>query len=309
MFSPLLGIPRAVAADAPDSDIAAHYGSIAMEQRKLAAGESFVDLSNREVIAISGADRLEWLHSLTTQHFLKLPAHQETQALILSPQGRVEHHFVGFDDTDTFWAHTEPGRAQALIDFLNSMRFTMRVELDRADDTKAVIGLGDLSYRLIDRAELLNQVDVFGSPAGHWAWEAFRIAAGRPRLGFETDEKTIPNEINWIDSAVHLDKGCYRGQETVARVHNLGRPPRRLVMLHLDGSVDRLPAHCGAVELDGVQVGYVGSAARHFELGPIALAVVKRNVDPGATLLAEGIAANQEVIIDPDVGLHFRPQL
>jgi folate-binding Fe-S cluster repair protein YgfZ len=101
---------------------------------------------------------------------------------------------------------------------------------------------------------------------------------------------------------VHLSKGCYRGQETVARVHNLGHPPRRLVFLHLDGSVDRLPAHGDPVELDGKAVGFVGSAARHWELGPIALAVVRRTVPVDATLLAGGVAAGQEVIVPPDAG-------
>ncbi|HXU96654.1 MAG TPA: glycine cleavage T C-terminal barrel domain-containing protein, partial [Jiangellaceae bacterium] len=116
----------------------------------------------------------------------------------------------------------------------------------------------------------------------------------------------IPHEVGWIGSAVHLDKGCYRGQETVARVHNLGRPPRRLVMLHLDGSAERLPAHCDPVELDGTTVGFVGSAARHHELGPIALALVKRTVPVDADLLAGGVAAAQQVVVDPDVGLHVR---
>ena len=72
--------------------------------------------------------------------------------------------------------------------------------------------------------------------AGTWAYEALRIAAGRPRLGLDTDHRTIPHELGWIETAVHLSKGCYRGQETVARVHNLGHPPRRLVRLHLDGA-------------------------------------------------------------------------
>ncbi|MFI5426814.1 glycine cleavage T C-terminal barrel domain-containing protein [Aeromicrobium sp. UC242_57] len=95
-------------------------------------------------------------------------------------------------------------------------------------------------------------------------------------------------------------------RETVARVHNIGRPPRRLVLLHLDGSVDHLPAHGTEVTLDGKAVGFVGSAARHHELGPIALALVKRNVDVGATLLADGVAAAQEVLVDPEAGLHVR---
>ena len=85
--------------------------------------------------------------------------------------------------------------------------------------------------------------------AGMWAFEALRIAAHVPRLGLDTDHRTIPHEVGWIDAAVHLDKGCYRGQETVARVHNLGHPPRRLVFLSLDGSEDRLPGHGDPVEL------------------------------------------------------------
>ncbi len=96
-----------------------------------------------------------------------------------------------------------------------------------------------------------------------------------PRLGLDTDHRTIPHELGWIETAVHLTKGCYRGQETVARVHNLGHPPRRLVRLLLDGSEDRLPGHGDPVTADGTEVGFTGSAARHYELGPVALAVIK----------------------------------
>lgn len=142
-----------------------------------------------------------------------------------------------------------------------------------------------------------------------WAYEALRIAAHRPRLGVDTDERTIPHEVGWIGSAVHLDKGCYRGQETVARVHNLGRPPRRLVMLHLDGSVDRLPERGSAVQAGDRRVGTVGSSARHYELGPIALALVKRSVPVDAELLADGIAAAQEVIVSPDTGANVSVDL
>ena len=109
--------------------------------------------------------------------------------------------------------------------------------------------------------------------------------------------------------AVHLDKGCYRGQETVARVHTLGRPPRRLVRLHLDGSVDALPAPGAELLLDGRAVGFVGGSARHYELGPIGLGLVKRNVPVEATLLVDGIAAAQEAVVDPEIGLHVRPAL
>jgi folate-binding protein YgfZ len=148
--------------------------------------------------------------------------------------------------------------------------------------------------------------------AGMWAFEALRIAARVPRFGLDTDHRTIPHEVGWIETAVHLDKGCYRGQETVARVHNLGHPPRRLVFLDLDGSADRLPVHGDPVELDGTTVGFIGSAARHYELGPIGLALVKRTVPVEATLLVGsgvGVAAAQEVIVPPDVGANVKVTL
>lgn len=142
--------------------------------------------------------------------------------------------------------------------------------------------------------------------AGSLAAEALRIAAWRPRPGFETDEKTIPHELDLMRTAVHLAKGCYKGQETVARVHNLGHPPRRLTFLHLDGSQHTLPARGSAVVSEGRTVGRVTSVAHHYEMGPIALAVLKRSVDASADLLVqdgeEVYAAGQEVIVAPDAG-------
>ena len=140
-----------------------------------------------------------------------------------------------------------------------------------------------------------------------WAFEALRVAARRPRLGHDTDHRTLPAEVGWMADAVHLDKGCYRGQETVARVHTLGRPPRRLTLLHLDGSENRLPARGADVLLGEKPVGFVGTSARHHELGPIALAMLKRNVAVDAQLEVDGLPAAQEVIVDPEVGLHVRP--
>jgi folate-binding protein YgfZ len=146
--------------------------------------------------------------------------------------------------------------------------------------------------------------------AGLLAVEALRIAAWRPRFGAEVDAKTIPHELDWLRSAVHLSKGCYRGQETVAKVHNLGHPPRRLVMLQLDGSEGVLPSPGDEVALGDTVVGRITSAGLHYEFGPIALAVVKRTTDPGAvlTVKSEGtvLAAGQEVIVPPDAGATAR---
>jgi folate-binding protein YgfZ len=307
--SPLLGLPGAVQADGVDAGVAAHYGSFNTEQRRLESGEGFVDLSHRDIVRVSGEDRLGWLHSLTTQAFEGLVPGTWTQALILDPQGHVEHAFAGVDDGVAFTAHTEPGAGAALVDFLDRMRFMMRVEVTLVTDEVALVVARGGTFELISRPELPAYAEEHGPACGIWAHEALRIARGEPRLGLDTDQRTIPNEVGWLGSAVHLDKGCYRGQETVARVHTLGRPPRRLTLLHLDGSENALPALGAAVLADGRAVGSVGSSARHYELGPIALATLKRNTPVDAALVVDGIAASQEVIVDPEVGLHVRPQL
>ena len=146
---------------------------------------------------------------------------------------------------------------------------------------------------LVPRDEVEAAVAAVGLPLmGHSSFEALRVAARRPRLGFETDHRTIPNELPWLETALHLHKGCYRGQETVARTHNLGRPPRRLVLLHLDGA---LPERDAEVQSGGRTIGRVTTPAYSAELGPVALAVIKRNVPDDAALLVDGIAAS----IDP----------
>ena len=219
---------------------------------------------------------------------------------------------------------TAAAAAPVLATWLDRMRFLMRVEVaDRTAEHAVVWQLGgdavpwtsrsgpdSLGGRelFVPRSELGTALEL-APRAGTWALEARRIEAGVPRVGLDTDHRTIPNEVGLLGVAVHLDKGCYRGQETVARVHTLGRPPRRLVRLLLDGSVDALPAVGAPVELAGRAIGFVGGSARHHELGPIALALVKRNSDPDADLLAGGIAARAETLVDPDVGLHVRPRL
>ncbi|MEU6234912.1 folate-binding protein [Kitasatospora sp. NPDC047058] len=318
MKSPLLALPGAVPAEGTDEGVAAHYGDIFREQRNLAGGTGFVDLSHRGVITVTGEDRLAWLHLLITQHVSALPPQQATEALVLSPHGHVEHALYLVDDGTTTWAHVEPGTGQALVGYLESMKFFYRVEVADATDDYAVVHLPAGSTAAVDgaaavrelpygrdlflpRAELATLTADYGPAAGIWAYEALRIEAHRPRLGFETDHRTIPHEVDWLSTAVHLQKGCYRGQETVARVHNLGRPPRRLVFLHLDGTEEVLPPHGTEVRLasdpDGRSLGVVTSSARHHELGPIALAVVKRNVPVDAVLLAGTVPGTQDVIV------------
>jgi folate-binding protein YgfZ len=295
-----------------------------------------VDRSNRGVVRITGPDRLSWLLSLTTQALDGLAPGTAAQALVLSPNGHIEHHLTLTDDGTATWIHVEPGTAAALVEFLESMRFMLRVEVADISGDHAVLTVlgpaaGDIAAGLDGVRASVNPgpfgtidlivardrlADAAGdlvrrgaAAAGMWAFEALRIAAHVPRFGLDTDHRTIPHEVGWIEAAVHLTKGCYRGQETVARVHNLGHPPRRLVFLNLDGSEDRLPGHGDPVELDGTTVGFTGSAARHYELGPIGLALVKRTVPVDATLLAGGVPAAQEVIVPPDAGANVKVTL
>lgn len=286
MSSPLLGRPGAIPAPeaSPDLGVPWHFGDPPAEARTAARRAAVVDRSHRVVIAVPGADRLEWLHNLTSQHFLGLAEGTGTEMLILDAQGRVEHHAVAAHLGEVVYLDTERETAPELLSYLTKMVFWSKVEPRDATaelalltvlgpEAAAVLGKvgvtvpevadglaalpgGGFARRmpwgtlpvfdlLVPRADLVDWfqriADAGARPAGTLAYESLRVEALRPRLGQDTDNRTIPQEVNWIGVAVHLDKGCYRGQETVARVHNLGRPPRRMVLLHLDGSADAVP--------------------------------------------------------------------
>ncbi|MGV8912645.1 MAG: YgfZ/GcvT domain-containing protein [Rhodoglobus sp.] len=321
-----------------------HYGNPFGEQRSLANGESVVELADRAVITITGPDRLTWLDSLTTQALSGLQAGESAETLLLNPNGRIEHAMRVIDDSETLWLLVDGSEREALTRWLDRMRFMLRVEIaDRSDDFMTIGSFGDVSVPVAEANGFpLVWIDPWASvargghqyskpemhPASAWnyreslvaagadlsifsasgslAFDALRIAAWRPRFSTEVDDRSIPHELDWMRSAVHLNKGCYRGQETVAKVHNLGHPPRRLVMLHLDGSEGALPEAGAEVSLGEKVVGTVTAAARHFELGPIALAVIKRGVNAAETLSVASdvgeIAAAQEVIVPTDAG-------
>ena len=331
-------------------DPPAHYGNPVGEQRALAAGDAIVDLSDREVLSVSGDDRLSWLDSLTSQRLTDLKPGESAETLLLDPSGRVEYAARVLDDGVTTWLLLDAGTGAGLHAFLDRMRFMLRVEVaDRSAEFATVGSLGEgeptgltaaephgiplvwhdpwaavvagghqyatttahpgagwhYSETLIERARL---ADLAALPAaGTLALEALRIEAWRPRAATEVDATTIPHELDWLRSAVHLTKGCYRGQETVAKVHNLGHPPRRLVLLHLDGSDGVLPATGDEVSAGDKVVGRVTAAALHHELGPIALAVIKRSTDPATVLTVateDGtvVSAAQELVVPPDAG-------
>ncbi len=340
--SPLLARPGAVPASGPDAAVAAHYGDPMREQRLLAEGLAVVDLSHRGVVTVTGPDRLSWLHSLTTQQLTDLAPRVGTETLLLSPKGHIENALHVVDDGETTWITVEPGAAPALVEFLDRMRFMLRVEVADVSGQYAVLGepigapsvpgeplawvdpwpgpVGDTAVYgpaeahpaqgrawrelIVPRAELESAIGD-RAVAGLWAAEAERVQAWRPRFGAETDHRTIPHELDWLRTAVHLHKGCYRGQETIARVHNLGRPPRRLLFAHLDGSGHVLPVPGSEIVHAGRSIGRLTSVARDHVDGPIALAVVKRNtpVDVELTTVPVGdeapVTLAQTVVVEP----------
>ncbi|MGH8875849.1 MAG: YgfZ/GcvT domain-containing protein [Stackebrandtia sp.] len=328
MNSTLLSTPGAVT-EREDSTVAWHYGDPLREQRLLDTTGAVVDRGDRDLLILTGAERLSWLHSITSQHLENLGAGQGTELLVLSPNGHIEHHAGVFHDGERVWLDTAAGRGADLKSFLEKMRFFAQVEIETVSDfallsvtrpselaepdtmgiPDAKFATGELAARpsaifagrsrgdggwerrtdvltapttdvLVPRDRVAETVDSLGLPlAGTWAFDTLRIPSGNPVFGVDTDHKTIPHEMPALmATSVHLDKGCYRGQETVARVHNLGKPPRMLSILHLDGTEEQPPAPGADVTLDGRVVGRVGTAARHYEDGMIALALLRRNV-------------------------------
>ncbi len=313
-----------------DASVPWHYGDPFKEQRTLLAGNGRVDLSHREIIRVAGPDRHEWLHALLTQHLLE--PFTSSQALSLSPNGHIEHDLHLVDDGAATWLILESGNAENLLPYLKKMKFRADVEIEDVSEAFAIVGAPGwvssvypvwhspsaylaapdpaVAYvpsrpaswqvsEIIVPRELLDD-ELTDERIGTWAWEAHRIRAGVARFGFETDHRTIPHELGLITPAVHLQKGCYRGQETVARVYNLGKPPRRLVQLQIDGSTNELPALGTPVFSEGVEVGRLTSITQDYESGPLGLAVIKRNVPLDATLLVGEVAAAQTPIVVSD---------
>lgn len=322
--------------------MAAHFGNSLTEQRGLLAGRSAVVLDAHTILRVSGVDRANWLHALLSQNIQGQPVGASVEALLLDPQGHVEQdiHLVVADEAIWLWVGAE--RGGALLTWLQRMVFRSKVvvedlsaeyalvatfgaevsgaELIWHDPWPEVVAGGvryskaaieprqwHVSESLVRAADLDAALAGF-EPAGTNALDALRIAAHRPAEA-ELDERTLPHELDLLATAVHLSKGCYRGQETVAKVHNLGHPPRRIVLLHLDGSGHELPTVGDEVRVVGAEQsrGRITSVGNHFEAGPIALAVVSRSVPVVAELHVVSpdgrvIDASQEVIVPPDAG-------
>ncbi|EHY89463.1 CAF17-like 4Fe-4S cluster assembly/insertion protein YgfZ [Saccharomonospora azurea] len=353
--SPLLRRPGAVAPpdDLPEAGVPWHWGDPFAEQRTASRGVAVVDRSHRQILTVTGEERLSWLHLVISQHVTELPDGEGTEALVLDSQGRIDAHMVLAHVDGTVYLDTDPGAMatsalpkgdpkQPLQAYFEAMKFWSKVEITDATDDWALLTLlgpevpellarfdialdsrpyavtrfsGGVARRmpwpgassvdlLVPRAELddwwTRLTDAGARPTGTWAFDALRVESRRPKLGVDTDERAIPHEVGWIGSAAHVAKGCYRGQETVAKVHNVGRPPRHMVLLHLDGSQEIYPETGDPVLLGERTIGRVGSVAQHHELGPIALALLKRSTPWDAELTVGTEDRVVQASVDPD---------
>ncbi len=300
-----------------------HFGNPLGEQRQLLAGKVVVRRFDQAVLKLTGDDALSWLHSITSQNIKNLKPGDSTETLVLSPTGHIEHQIKVLAFEGGLYLIVNVEKVETLTKWLTMMRFRSKVELSQTD--LEVWG----AFQDLDLADLV-WVDGFDSEpkgsvryaqavesfpyreylmpsgfrpepqeAGMLAFEALRIAAGRPEIT-DVDEKSLPHEFDWLASAVHMSKGCYRGQETVAKVHNLGHPPRRLVLLNLE--VGDTVANPGEeIGYQGRVIGKVLAGALHFEAGSLALGLVNRNT-PYLDLEVCGMTASQKVLVPADAG-------
>jgi folate-binding protein YgfZ len=300
-----------------------HFGNPLQEQRQLLLGQAVVRRSDQQVLSLTGDDALSWLHSITSQNIKNLKPGESTETLVLTPNGHIEHQIKVLAFDAGLYLIVNSLKAQALSLWLNQMRFRSKVVLAETDlevwgcfkdlafsELVWVDGFdsepkGSVRYAL--QVENFPYREYLVAPgnkpelpeAGLLAFEALRIAAGRPEIT-DIDERSLPHEFDWLASAVHLTKGCYRGQETVAKVHNLGHPPRRLVVLNLEVG-DTLANPGEEISYQGKLVGKVLAGALHYEAGSLALGLVNRNT-PYLDLNVCNMTASQRVLVPADAG-------
>jgi tRNA-modifying protein YgfZ len=304
----------------------------------MSALTSVVDRPELASMALSGGDVLPYLHAVCTQHTLDLVPGDATQALLLSPKGKIEFAFRLAVLDGGVLLDAEAATAPALAERLARFVFRYDVTVGRpAEGAASLLGPGagaalaaaglpvpadgragvagadlvvhrtPVGFDLVGPGALvviprLERAGAERAPAGRW--ELARVAGGLPRAGHELTDDVLAEEAGLLGSHVHLDKGCYPGQETVARVHNLGQVQRRLAGLrfepHAGGGQGRSPdtepsgnGHDGLpaprtdlVTDDGRRAGQLRSVVHHPDLGPIGLAYVRRVVDSGRLVRA-----------------------
>ncbi|MFM1957794.1 MAG: hypothetical protein RI929_157 [Actinomycetota bacterium] len=300
-----------------------HFGNPLLEQRQLLMGKAVVKRIDEQVLLLAGDDALSWLHSITSQNIKNLKPGESTETLVLTPNGHIEHQIKVLAFEGGLYLIVNAEKVPALTKWLTMMRFRSKVEISETElevwGGFTDLGLSDLVWVDNFDSEPKGSVRYAAAvesfpyreyliPKGHkpelaeaglLAFEALRIEAGRPEIT-DIDERSLPHEYDWLASAVHLTKGCYRGQETVAKVHNLGHPPRRLVVLNLEVG-DTMANPGEEIFYQGKLVGKVLAGALHHEAGSVALGLVNRNT-PYLDLELCGMTASQRVLVPATAG-------
>ncbi|HWV87997.1 MAG TPA: glycine cleavage T C-terminal barrel domain-containing protein [Capillimicrobium sp.] len=277
-----------------------------------------VDRSERGKLALTGAGAKEFLNGQVTNDVLALEPGTGCYAAFLTPKGKMLGDLRILDLGDELWLDTERGALQALFDMIRRYKIGYDVELHkrtlecgllslvgpRAREVAGALELpsaehssmrarrGGADVILVSTADGVDSIcaaeDVGAVRAAFLeagaeevpeeAAEVVRVEAGRPRYGIDLDDTVIPQEAGLNERAVSFTKGCYVGQETVARLHYRGKPNRHLRGLRLHGEA----ATGDPLRLGDREVGRVGSVADSPTLGPVALALLRREAEPGS---------------------------
>lgn len=311
-FTGAAELPDATSTLIDAAGVPSHYGDPLREQRFVQRGGVAVDRSHRYVIRVAGPDAAEFLNNLLSQKLDDAPEGYSAAFCDLDIQGHILHHGDITRTGDAFFLDTPSYLGESLLEYLTKMIFWSEVTVDKADlgiitvlgapnsfavpeSTGAVfsrevdwagprrIDIAVPRKQLADVYRALTSADAGLEKAGLMAFTAERVKALEPEQRADLDAKSIPHEAPTLIArgghvgAVHLNKGCYRGQETVARVENLGRSPRLMVLVHLDGSAPAEPETGSPVTVGGRTVGRLGTVVHDCDYGPVALALVKRS--------------------------------
>lgn len=314
------------------SDAMAVTDTLAAEDRVLREGCGLVDRSERGKLALTGPEAKAFLQGQLTQDIEALEPGTGAYAAFLTHKGKMLGELRVLDTGDELLLDTERAALQELFNMIRRFKLGMDVELHKRTLETGLLSLvgprarevagndlpaaehanapGEIAGHPVTLAVTDAGVDVFcaaehtagvraaleaagAQPVSEAAAEVLRVESGRPRWGLELNDSVIPQEAGLNDRAVSFTKGCYVGQETVARLYYRGKPNRHLRGLRLAAPVT--PGT--AVTLDDRAIGTVGSAVVSPRLGPVALAILRREAEPGATVDAGGVAA--EVVALP----------
>jgi folate-binding protein YgfZ len=297
------------------------------QYRAMREAAGVLERPGRRILTIRGTEAREYLQGQLTNDLEATSPGQGRYSALLDRKGRMQGDMRVLHTVDGFLIDTEPAAGDAVLRHLSTYKIGRDVTIDDLTPQRALLsvigpaaseialggplgpehahreaeidGLGCLAVAtdtgidlLVDVAEAASARDALvragGEPVSEDAAEILRVESGRPRFGREMTTATIPEEAGINERAISFTKGCYIGQETVARLHYKGKPNRRLRGLRLSA-----PAAGGeAITLSERQLGHVGTAVLSPARGPIALAIVRREAGPGASVLVgDGIEA------------------